>query len=58
MFPMVPYHALPRLHEVIKADTPPVYPNCIAAYAEIVPALVRQTRDPSYHVVRPLPQQA
>jgi fatty acid desaturase len=23
MFPMVPYHALPRLHEVIKADLPP-----------------------------------
>jgi fatty acid desaturase len=25
MFPMVPYHALPRLHEAIKADCPPPY---------------------------------
>lgn len=56
MFPMVPFHALPRLHAAIQADTPPAYPSTVAAYAEIVPALLRQTRDPSYHVVRPLPQ--
>jgi fatty acid desaturase len=58
MFPMVPYHALPRLHETVKGDTPPAYPGTIAAYAEIIPALLRQTRDPSYHVVRPLPNAA
>ncbi len=58
MYPMVPFHALPRLHEAVKADTPPPYPSTLAAYAEIIPALVRQTRDPAYHVVRPLPQQA
>ena len=27
MFPMVPYHALPRLHELVKADYPP--PNTL-----------------------------
>ncbi|MDE2455866.1 MAG: fatty acid desaturase family protein [Burkholderiales bacterium] len=58
MFPMVPFHALPRLHEVVKDDTPPPYASTLAAYAEILPALVRQTRDPNYHVVRPLPQHA
>jgi hypothetical protein len=52
---MVPYHALPRLHEAIKADCPPPYRSTIAAYAEILPALRRQVRDPAYHVVRPLP---
>ena len=56
MFPMVPYHALPRLHAAIKSDTPPAYTSTVAAYAEIISALVRQTRDPTYHVVRPLPQ--
>jgi fatty acid desaturase len=56
MFPMVPYHALPRLHAAIQADTPPPYRSTIEAYAEIIPALRRQARDPSYHVVRPLPQ--
>lgn len=55
MFPMVPYHALPQLHETIQADLPPPYRSTIEAYAEIIPALLKQTRDPSYHVVRPLP---
>ena len=27
MFPMVPYHALPELHEAIKADMPEPYPS-------------------------------
>jgi fatty acid desaturase len=58
MFPMVPYHALPRLQEVLRADMPPPYPSTVAAYAEIVPALLRQARDPSYHIVRPVPQPA
>jgi fatty acid desaturase len=58
MFPMVPYHALPRLHEAVRADTPAAYPSTIAAYAEIIPTLLRQSRDPSYHVDRPLPQPA
>ena len=55
MFPMVPYLALPRLHETLKADCPPPYRGTIAAYAEILPALRRQVRDRAYHVVRPLP---
>jgi fatty acid desaturase len=55
MFPMVPYHALPRLHEAIKADCPAPYPNTIVAYREIIPALLRQRRDPRYFVHRTLP---
>lgn len=55
MFPMVPYHALPRLHEAVKADCPPAYPSTWAAYIEILPAVWRQARDPSHHVVRPVP---
>lgn len=55
MFPMVPYHALPALHEVMKADTPPPYPSCWAAYREIIPTLLRQRKDPTYFVRRDLP---
>ncbi len=55
MFPMVPYHALPRLHAAIKADCPPPYPSTIAAYREIIPTLLRQRKDPSYFVKRELP---
>ncbi len=55
MFPMVPFHALPKLHAAIKADCPTPYPNCLAAYREIIPALIRQVREPAWNVVRQLP---
>lgn len=55
MFPLVPYHALPRLHELVKADCPPPYPGLVAAWKEILPAILRQVREPSYHVKRQLP---
>ena len=56
MFPLVPYHALPRLHAVVKEDCPEPYPSLLAAWREIVPAILRQTRDPAYHVKRKLPE--
>ena len=40
MFPMVPYHALPALHEEIKDDLPAPYPSIAAAFAEFMPALL------------------
>ena len=55
MFPLVPYHALPRLHELIKADCPAAYNGLIEAYREIIPALKRQAKDPYYYVQRQLP---
>jgi MocE subfamily Rieske [2Fe-2S] domain protein len=55
MFPLVPYHALPRLHAAIKDDLPRPYDGIIAAYQEIIPTLLRQVRDPAYHVKRVLP---
>ncbi len=58
MFPMVPYHALPRLHEALKADCPTPYPSLLAAYREIIPAVLRQFRDPKYFVKRELPGSA
>lgn len=55
MFPLVPYHALPRLHALIKADTPIPYASILEAYREIIPAVLRQTKDPTYCVRRVLP---
>ena len=54
MFPMVPYHALPQLHEVIKDQCPPPYPSLWAAWKEIIPAVIHQRRDPYWSVQRPL----
>jgi Na+-transporting NADH:ubiquinone oxidoreductase subunit F len=55
MFPLVPYHALPQLHELVKDDMPAPYPSLGAAWREIIPALLRQVKDPAYHVRRTLP---
>ncbi|HZZ56619.1 MAG TPA: NADH:ubiquinone reductase (Na(+)-transporting) subunit F [Opitutaceae bacterium] len=56
MFPLVPYHALPRLHALVRHDMPAPYPGLAAAFREIVPTLLRQVRDPAYHVKRKLPE--
>lgn len=58
MFPLVPYYALPRLHEAIKADCPPAYRSTVEAYREIIPTLIRQRRDPGHFVRRALPAHA
>jgi len=56
MFPLVPYHALPKLHKLIKEDCPPVYPSIYSAWSEILPTILKQVQDPSYHVKRKLPE--
>lgn len=55
MFPLVPYHALPELHELVKDDCPEPYPSLWNAWCEIVPSVWRQVRDPAWHVKRKLP---
>jgi Na+-transporting NADH:ubiquinone oxidoreductase subunit F len=55
MFPLVPYHALPSLHALVKDDCPTPYPSLFGAWREIFPAILRQVRDPAYHVRRTLP---
>jgi MocE subfamily Rieske [2Fe-2S] domain protein len=58
MFPMVPYYNLPKLHDLVKADMPPPYNGLAEAYREIIPALIRQSKDAEYYVKRPLPPPA
>ncbi len=55
MFPLVSFHSLKKLHELIKDDCPPPYLSIGAAWKEILPTLLRQARDPAYHVKRRLP---
>jgi Na(+)-translocating NADH:ubiquinone oxidoreductase F subunit len=56
MFPLVPYHALPRLHAAVKDDCPTPYPNIFTAWREILPAVRKQMKDPAYCVRRKLPE--
>jgi len=58
MFPMVPYHALPRLHDLIKDDLPPPCPSIWAAYREMVPAVLRQRHEKGYYLRKDLPATA
>ena len=55
MFPMVPYHALPRLHETIKHDLPAPTRSIAAGYREMWPALKRQLRHEDFFIHRALP---
>ena len=58
MFPMVPYHALPRLHELIKHDLPPPNTSLLDAYLEVYRSLRLQRSDPLYYVRKQLPPTA
>lgn len=58
MFPMVPYHALPRLHEEMNGDCPAARPSFLAALNEVIVAQRKQKDDPAYVVVMPLPAAA
>jgi fatty acid desaturase len=58
MFPMVPYHALPRLHELIKHDLPEANPSIWHAYREVWPVLKRQLRYEDEYLKRDLPATA
>ena len=55
MFPMVPYHNLDKLHALMKDDCPPPYNGLVAAYREVIPALIRQSKDADYYIRRTLP---
>lgn len=54
-FPLVPYHALPKLHKLVGPDSPTAYKNILDAYKEIVPTVLRQSNDPEYFIQRTIP---
>ena len=58
MFPTVPYHKLPELHERIKHDTPAPNRSMWEAIRETVPVQIRQLRDPEFFLIRDLPKSA
>jgi fatty acid desaturase len=58
MFPMVPYHALPKLHALIRDDLPPANPSIAHAYREVWPVLKRQLRYEDAFLRRELPPTA
>lgn len=58
MFPMVPYHQLPKLHELMKDDCPKAYSSLWEAWKEIIPVVFLQAQKPNLYVQRELPPTA
>lgn len=55
MYPLIPFHALPRLRERVKDKMPRRYRGFWDGGRELVPVLFRQTRDPSVFIQRQVP---
>lgn len=58
MFPMVPYYALPELHQRIRHDLPEPNTSIWDAYREMMSAVLRQRHDPNYALRKELPASA
>ncbi|MCB2116785.1 MAG: fatty acid desaturase family protein [Rhodobacteraceae bacterium] len=58
MFPMVPYHALPKLHAAIRHDLPAPTRSIRAGYAEMWPVWMRQLKGEDLFLRRDLPATA
>lgn len=58
MYPLVPYHQLPKLHKEVLHDMPKPYASLYEAWKEIIPVLFIQIDNPNYYVNRPLPETA
>ncbi|MGB3313008.1 MAG: fatty acid desaturase family protein [Albidovulum sp.] len=58
MFPMVPYHRLPALHDRIRDDLPAPNTSIWQAYREVLPVLKRQLAYEDDFLTRDLPQTA
>ena len=55
MFPQVPSYNLKKLHELIKSQMPPARKGLWGAYNEIIPALIKQAKDPNYKIPLAIP---
>ena len=54
MFPMIPSYNLPKLHEVIK-DQLPAPKTLYTAYKDMITAVIKRKKDPSYCIPVELP---
>ena len=54
MYPMVPSYHLPKLDEEIK-DQLPKPKNLCEAYKEIIPAVIKKSKDTNYYIPVKIP---
>ena len=53
--PQVPFYNLPEFHSLIKDQLPKSNKGLIDAYREIIPAIIKQSKDPSYEIAKQFP---
>ncbi len=58
LFTMVPYYNLPKLHALIRHDTPAPDPSIFAAFRRLVPVLLKQLRHEEAVIIPALPTDA
>lgn len=58
MYPMVPFHALPALHERLKDQMPAANTGMIDTYRDIFHAIRQQKTQPNFVIEKPLPELA
>ena len=58
MFPMVPSYNLKKLHEAVKDQMPKPKTSLWDAYKEILPAVLKQAKDPTYVLKVELPKES
>jgi fatty acid desaturase len=56
MFPTVPSYNLDKLHHHIKDQLPRANDGLIDAYKEIIPSIIKQSKDSDYYFKKDLPQ--
>ena len=55
ILPQVPFYNLPKLHALIKDQLPKSNSGLIDAYREIIPAVLKQSTDPSFNIEKKIP---
>lgn len=58
MFPLVPYHQLPKLHQLMLKDCPKPYSSLWEAWREVIASVAFQADNPNHYVQRELPETA
>ena len=53
--PQVPFYNLPKFHEKIKDQLPKPNYGLFDAYKEIIPAIIKQSKDPNYEINKTIP---
>jgi fatty acid desaturase len=56
LYPMVPFHALPKIHRRLEGELPRTYQSLWEGSKELWPVMFKQKKDPSMCIKREIPQ--